>query len=186
MRKIIAALAGTAVLFFGGYAWATPVLTGTPTDPTGITGLTVDGVTYDVAFSLTPADSPFSYGTQASIDAALAVAAALNSAGVTGLDGEEASLAVEMIVTVDPTAEAPELSDFADANGFATPEIPFWRTEAGFVPPPGIDACGCQVVEAAVYTTADVPEPSTPVLFGLGLAGLGYALRKRKSTGATA
>src|SRR5690348_5953489 len=78
---------GIAMLAFCGTGIAASSLVCTTTDPTGIDGLVVDGVTYNVTFSTAAFDSPFVRGTSPSQDAANAVAAVFSNAGVTELGG---------------------------------------------------------------------------------------------------
>ncbi len=85
---VVAALAAVTT-----HAGATPSLQGTTTNPTGFDGLLVDGTLYDVTFSSGSYNSTYSSpatflnnqtGAQ---DASVALANALNGAGVYGLDG---------------------------------------------------------------------------------------------------
>src|SRR5881398_3609911 len=93
MMKIILGLISAVLLIVTSTAHATLVLVGTTTNPTGINGIVVDGVTYNTTFLTADVASPlFSFGTQASTDATNALAAALNSLGVTHLLGATASL----------------------------------------------------------------------------------------------
>jgi len=49
---------------------------------------------------------------------------------------------------------------------------------------PGDQCAACTVDFQTSFTTAAVPEPASAALFGAGLAGLGFALRKRRLGGA--
>jgi hypothetical protein len=72
-------------------------LVGTTTNPTGVTGLVVDGNTYDVTFSTDFFLNVFPTGPQfndwiPATDAATALAAALNGYGVTALGGHDCDI----------------------------------------------------------------------------------------------
>lgn len=175
---------------------AAPVLIGTPTDPTGITGLVVGGNTYDVTFSLQSYDALFTGTAPPPIfesDLALAVLAEpalsnfFNSAGITGLGGNScASLGFPCVVFVPTTP-------FGDtSNGtlieFSRPGD--WINGAGdpglnVASPAGPTACfegGCTYfVEYAVFKPAavGVPEPAALGLMILSGLGLGFAHRKQ-------
>src|SRR5450631_4376250 len=74
-------------------------LVGTTSDPTGINDLVIDGTTYNVTFSFTPAAYPFTAGTQQSLDAATSLASALTDLHVVGLNA--GGPAVGLAVMVD-------------------------------------------------------------------------------------
>jgi hypothetical protein len=190
MKSRTLALLVFALLGVSANAMAAPTLVGTTTDPTGINGLVVDGTTYNVTLSTTMFDSPFTYGSAASIAAATDLAAALTSLGVTELAG---------ITPMGPGADGGGLvlavdnafgsSDFAGCGAIGPPtcSIPTWGYAFGPLPPPFPtgpirDQTGDIVgwYGIANFTVASVPEPTTLTLFGLGLAGLGFA-RRRKS-----
>src|SRR5262245_33843844 len=80
-----ALIGSCALLFVTDRAMADPVLVGTTTDATGINGLVVDGITYDVTFVDGSYDTAFAGSTPTfannltgAQDAATALAAALN------------------------------------------------------------------------------------------------------------
>lgn len=73
-------------------ALASPVLRGTTTSPTGFTGLEVDGITYNVAFTTESYDTTFATipptflgNENGALDTAFALVSALNAAEVTEL-----------------------------------------------------------------------------------------------------
>src|SRR5215475_11776437 len=83
LKQLIGAL-GAASLAVCGAALAGPALVGTTTNASGIDGVVVNGVTYDVTFSTSSFDSTFTTASSASI-ASLALAADMNIVLVTGL-----------------------------------------------------------------------------------------------------
>jgi hypothetical protein len=107
-----AVLASAIALSPATPARADPVLDGTTSNATGLTGLTVDGTLYDVTFihdsyaSVYSSTPPIFLGdaTLAGV-AAAALAAALNSLGVTDLTG--ASLSAGVVVALIPDSTSP-------------------------------------------------------------------------------
>jgi hypothetical protein len=184
-------------LIANGVAIATPVVTGTSTDPTGVTGLVVDGATYNVTFSLTNYDTAFpAFGQPESglaTLAALALAAALNG-HVSALNGGPVpgpSPAFFQYYCLDVGPKGPD-SPFACGWG-ATPFGPVWR---GYLTG-GSGVLGCNFGpctpsnhnwsfdEAADFTLVSgtpgkLPEPATLGLLGLGCAVTFLTQRKRR------
>lgn len=174
-------LAGIALLTMSGVATSAPTLVGTTTDPTGLNGVVIDGMTYDVTFSITKFDSPFTGGTTASEEAGTAIAGAFNTLGVTELAGTQVS--ENYAVYVD--------SGFGDIAGCAVPSSPGSCPTAGwasggttteqlgaFFPPDQTLPFTYTVAADFTRVSSSVPEPTTLALFALGLVGVGIARRR--------
>jgi len=183
---LAATILGCTALVSGG-AGATPTLVGTTTNPTGINGLVVDGTIYDVTFNITTLNS-FTAGTTLSIDAATALADALNSLSVTELNNTSATF---YLLDVDNSLSGYD-SALMCSNGQACPgNVGNWH-EASSESSPNLGLSGTPIsftdeyVEAADFTevgTVGVPEPLTLSLFGAGLVGAA-AMRRRKKVAA--
>jgi len=181
-------LLGIAMLALCGTGIAAPTLVGPTTDPTGINGLVVDDVAYNVTFSITAFDSPFMRGTAASQDAATAVAAVFSSAGVTELGGTALMPFGFYLIYVDSGFDQFGLSEGThcevnSTGGSCSPSN--WTFDGGaavplgaFVPIPG--AAPFTYAMAADFTpvSSNVPEPASIALFCAGLLGIG--LRRRR------
>lgn len=191
MKSPILGLLAFALIGVGGYARA-QTLVGTTTDPTGIDGLVIDGTTYNVTFSTTsPSQSPFEQGTAASYGAAIAMAGALSSLGVTALagvsppadcppDNHVCQTNAVLFVAVDGGQGL--MNDVATCLGDTGPAPTpcsqhSWSADQIFQPP-GLGYLGTGYGYLANFTAA--PEPATLGLMLLGLAGIGLASRKPK------
>jgi len=195
-------LLASALMAFTGTAAATPVLQGTTTEPTGVTGLVVDGSTYDV--TITTNDSyNYVFGSQPLIfptatsagDAMLALQTFLNTTGVSDLYGGDYCY-LHGCAVLEPYADIGGMVSVA-ATGipapFEPPSIPEGANPWSGAPAPfGFqfpDFLALQIrhtlfgLEWAVFTpeATRVPEPATLSLVGLCLAGIGFA-RRRKMT----
>ncbi len=112
------------------------------------------------AISLTAMVAP----TQAHATAGSAQYGGGNTASVAG-DGLPAASQTEDPVTAGPAWSSPRLDD---AAGF---------TEAAMAYQPDSDAANKPLAESSGHSK--IPEPSTLMLFGTVLIGIGYAVRKR-------
>jgi hypothetical protein len=182
MRKNSAVILGTIAtlaILSSSPATAGIKLLGTTTDPTGIDGVVVDGVNYDVTFSTTTLNSLFKGNSSIGVDAANALSADLVKLGVTELGN--ASPSGEYLIDVENT-----LSIF---NGAVCDNIPcdsaqLWHAGAGFGSPGlGFVADGYAYVEAADFVqarAAPIPEPATWAMLMLGFGAIGWTLRSKR------
>jgi hypothetical protein len=183
-KGAIQALVCVAFAVFSGAALSTPILVGTTVNATGIDGLDIDGMTYDVTFSTVPTPSPFTAGTQQSQDAASSLASALTGLSVVEVDGFFAPLGGSLSVMVDGNTSG-------DAAVYAPPST-LWISgstnvnvkllwgQNGFCVSP--TKCDVNSVVAANFVA--VPVPIVGAGFpGLVLVGgfLAWWRRKRKA-----
>jgi hypothetical protein len=205
MKSPILGLLGFALIGVGGYAMAQS-LVGTTTHPTGIDGLVVDGTTYNVTFSTTTYQSPFTEGTAASIAAANAMATALTSLGVTQLAGVSPAPACppmsnicqfnsQLFVAVDNAAGPNDAATCSDAEIPAAPcSQHSWTSgftrdtsgnsfeQLGGLGPLSFGGTVFGFGYAANFKAAGVPDPGTLSLLALGLVGTGFARLIRRTT----
>jgi hypothetical protein len=179
---------GIVLLAFCSTGMAAPTLLGTTTDPTGINGLVVDGLTYNVTFSTTTFDSPFTGGTSASQDAANAIAAVFSTAGVTELGPTALSPLGFYVAYVDNGFDMFNQSEGTHCEvgmGGGACSTSHWVFEGGaslplgaFTPVPGIPPFGYAVAADFTPVSSSVPEPATLALLTVGLVGVGFFRRR--------
>ena len=178
-----------------GAAFAAPVsppptLVGTTTNASGIDGVVVGNFVYDVSFSTSSFDSPFTDNSTAG-PASVALAMDLSNLLVTGLSYGGASgfdCTAEDVIECGIFAGSTNLVGNTVLAGalFLLPpgeRSPPWLGNQALPELPGCPQRGSSIcVEAAHWTVVGrAPEPATFGLLGLGLAGLGLARLKRQS-----
>jgi hypothetical protein len=177
MKIRLAILAGVfgVALLGGSTANATPTLVGTTTNPTGIDNLVVDGTNYNVTFSTTTLNS-FNEASTLSFDASFALASALNALNVTDLGDATVSQAVAL--DVDNSLDL-----FQDANCNITCTAGSWFASTGFGFPSLGNFEGFYYIQAADFSAANVPEPSSlPMLLaGLSMIGGAFYFGRKKA-----
>jgi hypothetical protein len=138
MKSTIQGMIAAALMGASGSAMALPTLVGTTTNPTGINGVVVDGVLYDVTFSTASYNATFSSTSptflsnmSGAYDASVALTSALSTLGVSGLEGSPCTFSSGCQVNVPYSNSGGAIYEWSGAcndsatNGCAAPP---WET----------------------------------------------------------
>jgi hypothetical protein len=142
---------------------------------------------YNVTFSTTTFDSPFTSGTAASQEAANAIAAVFSGAGVTELGGTALIPSGFYVTYVDNGFDTFGVSEgtHCQVGSAGTCSTSHWVFDGGasfplgaFTPIPGVPPIGYAVAADFMPASTSAPEPATLALFSAGLLGIGFFRRR--------
>jgi hypothetical protein len=186
-KTLLAAAVVAAVGCSYSSALKAATLVGPTTGASGIDGLSVDSVTYDVTFvndsynHVFAVNQPTFFGnTNGANDAQAALDSSLNTLNVTGLVGQTTSSFYENLNLVVPTSVPSGLTTtvacLAVAGACGTGS---WGISQVNPVDPSVTY---ENLDYAVFNVASaVPEPSTWAMMILGFAGIGFMAYRRKS-----
>lgn len=161
-------------------AKGTPTLVGSTDNASGVDGVVVNSITYNVSFSVSSYDATFTSGAD-QLAAATSLSAALNLLSVTGLSyggssgfacAPASGASTQCDIYTGPLGSTLVADNYQGSGGWGTNNF---AQQLG-CPYSYLGTSFCS--EAAQWTA--VPEPGTIMLLSLGLTGLGLS-RKRKS-----
>lgn len=190
---IVMAIGGMAV---AGSANAALMLEGTTTDATGIDGLVIDSVTYDVSFvngaynTIYATSQPTFYlnlnGAEDAVKALQSALHTLDVTGLSGLPGPTTASAIDLLVPYEASPNTVEADITSCGTPYSTtqctntnpPTTPVWvySLYAGLDPQTDFNN-----VDYAFFGPASAtPVPAALPLFAAGLGGLGLLNWRRK------